>query len=63
MIAAAELTAPPRGTCWVMTKVVVHYHVGGKHFSGAYPFQLAACLGVSSPGVLSALRAADGNTP
>ena len=31
--AAAEIAAPTPGTCWVMTKVVVHYHVGIRHYS------------------------------
>jgi hypothetical protein len=59
--AAAELAAPQPGTCWAVTKVVVHYHVGSKHFSGIYQFQLAACLGVDSAGAHAALNAADGN--
>lgn len=63
LVAAAEFTAPPRGTCWVITKVVVHYHVGGKHYTGTYPFQLAACLGLGNADVLAAMRAADGNVP
>ena len=62
-VAAAEFTAPARGTCWAITKVVVHYHVGGKHYSGTYPFHLAACLGLGNAGVLAAMRAADGNIP
>ena len=61
MIAAVELTAPERGNCWAVTKVVVHYHVGSKHFSGTYEFQLAACVGVDSAGVETALNAVDGS--
>jgi hypothetical protein len=61
MTAAAELTAPERGTCSAMTRLVVHYHVGSKHFSGSYQFQLAACLGVDSAGVEAAMKAAYGS--
>ena len=41
--AAAELAAPRPGTCWVMTKVVVHYHVGIRHYSATGPSGLAVC--------------------
>jgi hypothetical protein len=41
--AAAEIAAPRPGTCWVMTKVVVHYHVGIRHYSTIGPYQLAVC--------------------
>ena len=58
--AALQLSAPAGGTCWAITKVVVHYHVGGRHFSGAYKFALAACRGVSSAGVQAAMQAAFG---
>jgi hypothetical protein len=41
--AAAEAAAPPPGTCWVITKVVVHYHVGIRHYAATDGFQLAVC--------------------
>lgn len=41
--AAAEIAAPGPGTCWVMTKVVVHYHVGIRHYSATEPAQIAVC--------------------
>jgi hypothetical protein len=41
--AAAEVAAPPPGTCWVTTKIVVHYHVGIRHYSATGPFQFAVC--------------------
>jgi hypothetical protein len=41
--AAAEVAAPHPGTCWVMTKIVVHYHVGIRHYSATDPYELAAC--------------------
>jgi len=41
---AIEVAAPRRGTCWVMTKIVVHYHVGIRHFSASDPrYQLIVC--------------------
>jgi hypothetical protein len=41
--AAAEAAAPRPGTCWVLTKIVVHYHGGIRHYSSSGPFQLAVC--------------------
>lgn len=41
--AAAEAAAPAPGTCWVMTRIVVHYHVGIRHYSASDPYQLAVC--------------------
>lgn len=41
--AAAEITAPSPGTCWVMTEVVVHYHVGIRHYSATERSQIAVC--------------------
>jgi len=55
--AAAEVTAPRPGGCWVMTKVVVHYHVGIRHYSATDPFQLAVCA--NSGQVDAAMNAAE----
>lgn len=55
--AAAEVAAPSPGTCWVMTKVVVHYHVGIRHYSATDPYQLAVCTG--SAQVSAAVKAAE----
>jgi hypothetical protein len=41
--AAAEIPAPPPGTCWVTTKIVVHYHIGIRHFSASGQFDEAVC--------------------
>lgn len=54
--AAAEVTAPRSGTCWVMTKIVVHYHVGIRHYSASDPSPLAVCA--HSGQVSSAMNAA-----
>jgi hypothetical protein len=42
--AAVEVAAPDPGTCWVLTKIVVHYHVGIRSYSATDPFELAACF-------------------
>ncbi|HXB46770.1 MAG TPA: hypothetical protein VNW50_03335, partial [Streptosporangiaceae bacterium] len=41
--AAAEIPAPPPGTCSVTTKIVVHYHIGIRHFSASGQFDEAVC--------------------
>lgn len=53
---AAEVTPPRPGTCWVMSKIVVHYHVGIRYYSASDPYELAVCAG--SGRVSSAMNAA-----
>jgi hypothetical protein len=54
--AAAEIAAPRLGTCWVMTKVVVHHHVGIRHYSATEPSAIAVCA--DSAQVNAAMKAA-----
>ena len=55
--AAAEVAAPGPGTCWVMTKMVTHYHVGIRHYSASDRRVLVVC---ADPGqVKSAMTAAE----
>src|SRR5215469_15889311 len=56
--AAAEAAAPPPGTCWVVTKVVVHYHVGIRHYAATDGYQLTVCGGGAHLG--PAMNAAEG---
>ena len=58
--AAAEVAAPRPGTCWVMTKIVVRYHVGIRHYAASYPYALAACgRRTASARELAAMHAAE----
>jgi hypothetical protein len=41
--AAARVSAPAPGTCVVMTKIVVRYHVGIRHYTATDPNGLALC--------------------
>jgi hypothetical protein len=41
--AAAEVAAPRPGTCWVISQVVVHYHVGIRYYAATDWFQLVEC--------------------
>jgi hypothetical protein len=60
--AAAEVAAPRPGACWVMTKIVVHYHVGIRHYAATVPYALGVCgKGVASGQVLAAMNAAAGS--
>jgi hypothetical protein len=54
--AAAEVTAPRPGRCWVVTRILVHYHVGIRHYSASDPYQLAVCA--NSDQISSAMNAA-----
>jgi hypothetical protein len=55
--AAVEIAAPPPGTCWVMTRIVVHYHVGIRHYSATGAAGLAVCA--DSAQLNAAMKAAD----
>jgi hypothetical protein len=54
--AAAELAAPKADSCWVLTAVVVHYHVGIRHYVVTDPDGLVVCAG--STGINAATKAA-----
>jgi hypothetical protein len=57
--AAAEAAAPRPGTCRVLTKIVVRYHVGIRHYAATEPYALAVCgRGTASARVLAAMQAA-----
>jgi hypothetical protein len=59
--AAALAAAPRRGTCWVLTKIIIHYHVGIRHYAATDPFQVVVCApGASSSQQDAAEKAAEG---
>lgn len=57
--AAAEVAAPRPGSCWVLTGVVVHYHVGTRHYAASDPFELAVCASNAIRQVKAAMTAAE----
>ena len=57
---AAEVAGPPPGGCWVMTKVVIHYHVGVRHYTATDAYELVVCgKNASTQTANSATNAAD----
>ena len=63
-LAAAEVAAPRPGSCWAMTKIVIRYHVGIRHYAATDPYALAACgTGTPSAQVRAAMNAAYGSGP
>ncbi len=48
VFAAFELRPPRPGGCWLMTRIVTHYHVGLRHYVASAPFVVAACAGSSA---------------
>lgn len=58
--AAAEVTAPRPGACWVMTEVIVHYHVGIRYYTATDPFELVVCAPGASAQEDAATKAAMG---
>jgi hypothetical protein len=62
--AAFEISPPEAGNCWVLTDVVIHYHVGTKHYSTTDPDDLAVCAGQSrSRRINAAMSAAESAEP
>jgi hypothetical protein len=59
-IAAIRVSGPPPGYCWVITKIVIHYHVGIRHYAASDPFALAVCAKTASGQMLAAIHAAEG---
>lgn len=60
LTATAELAAPRRGACWVITKIAVHYHVGIRYYTATGPAGYAVCATGNSALTRNALNAADG---
>jgi len=54
-IGVAIETAPPgKAGCWLVTSVVIHYHVGIRHYTATHGMNLTEC---SSPSQLNAVQA------
>jgi len=45
VMVAFKIAPPPAGACWLMTRIVTHYHVGIRHYVATDSFVLAACAG------------------
>jgi hypothetical protein len=45
VMAAFEIRPPRSGSCWLMTRIVAHYHVGIRHYEVTDPYVMAACTG------------------
>ena len=43
--AGLEMSPPKPGGCWVLSYVVVHYHIGIRHYSAAEPNGTVVCAG------------------
>jgi hypothetical protein len=58
--AAAIATAPRPRTCWVITKIVIHYHVGIRHYAATDVFTIAVCGRGANAQSTAAIDAATG---
>jgi hypothetical protein len=63
LLGAAEIASPRPGSCWAMTKIVVRYHVGIRHYTATDPNQLSVCAQDASAQVNAAMNASDGSAP
>jgi hypothetical protein len=61
LAAAAELAAPRPGTCWALTEIAVHYHIGIRHFTATGPAGYAVCATANFRLVQTAMDAGDGS--
>jgi hypothetical protein len=61
LLGAAEIAAPRPGWCWTITRIVVHYHVGIRHYAATDPYALAVCGKDAAGHVDAAMNAADGS--
>jgi hypothetical protein len=43
--AGLEMSPPKAGGCWVLTDLVVHYHIGIRHYSATEPLSTIVCAG------------------
>jgi hypothetical protein len=57
--AAAEVAAPPGDSCWVLTKVVLHYHVGWRYYAASDPYELIVCAPDARSQLDAAMKAAE----
>jgi hypothetical protein len=55
---AAEVAAPRPGACWVMTKIVIHYHVGFRHYAATDNYALVVCGEGATAQMIAAAHAA-----
>jgi hypothetical protein len=61
--AAAEAAAPWPGSCWVLSKVIVHYHIGIRHYTTSGPFELSVCSKSAASQVNAAMNASGAAAP
>jgi hypothetical protein len=61
LAAAAELAAPRPGTCWALSEIAVHYHIGIRHFTATGPVGYAVCATANFRLVQTAMDATDGS--
>jgi hypothetical protein len=52
--AGLEMSAPKSGGCWVLTDVVVHYHIGIRHYSASEPLSTVVCAGKNAAALTQA---------
>jgi len=62
--AAFEISPTEAGSCWVLTDVVIHYHVGTQHYSTTDPADVAVCAGKGQSRLITAaMNAAESAEP
>jgi hypothetical protein len=52
--AGLEMSPPKAGGCWVLTGLVVHYHIGIRHYSATEPLSTIVCAGKNADALTQA---------
>ena len=52
--AGIKMSAPKSGGCWVLTDIVVHYHIGIRHYSADEPLGTVVCAGKNAAALAEA---------
>ncbi|MGO8956628.1 MAG: hypothetical protein ACLQFR_04555 [Streptosporangiaceae bacterium] len=55
--AGLEMSAPKSGGCWVLSYVVIHYHIGIRHYSAAESDRMVVCAGKNATARANAIDA------
>jgi len=52
--AGLKMSPPKSGGCWVLSGLVVHYHIGIRHYSAAEPLSTVVCAGKNADALTQA---------
>ena len=51
--AGLEISPPKSGGCWVLSDIVIHYHIGIRHYSATEPAGTVVCAGKNASALVA----------